>query len=136
MSSYSQAFNALHKMAGSPMLRCIRPRSSWTIPAGYSWDANADRYVDSGGAVLEPTTGNLPYDDVAILPSQGSELFDLTAGGIVDSGYKMARILAASKATVEAAEFTLLDGLEYLVRESTPNVAGNPTGYTVRLAKR
>jgi hypothetical protein len=92
--------------------------------------------VDSGGVVWEPTTASLPYTDVNILPPVGTELFELTMGGVVDSGNKSARILAADRATVEAAEFVLVDSLEYRVTESTPNVTGNPTGYTVRMVKR
>ena len=117
-------------------MRCIGPRSTWTVPAGYTWDDGANRYVDSGGVVWEPTTASLPYTDVNILPPVGTELLELTMGGVVDSGNKSVRILAADRATVEAAEFILVDGLEYRVTESTPNVTGNPTGYTVRMVKR
>ena len=134
--SYAQAFALLHTVAGKPTMRCIGPRSTWTVPAGYTWSDSADRYVDSNGIPWEPTTSSLPYTDVNILPPVGSELFELTAGGVVDSGSKTVRILAADRATVEAAEFVLVDSLEYRVTESTPNVTGNPTGYTVRMAKR
>ena len=134
--SYAQAFALLHTVAGKPTMRCIGPRSTWTVPAGYTWDDGANRYTDSGGVVWEPTTASLPYTDVNILPPVGTELFELTMGGVVDSGNKSARILAADRATVEAAEFILVDSLEYRVTESTPNVTGNPTGYTVRMVKR
>ena len=134
--SYAQAFNLLHIVAGKPTIRCIGPRSTWTVPAGYTFDTGLDRYVNGGGVVWEPTTASLPYDDVNILPPAGSELFELTAGGVVDAGSKTVRILAADRATVEAAEFVLVDSLEYRVTESTPNVTGNPTGYTVRMVKR
>lgn len=134
--SYAQAFNLLHTVAGKPTMRCIGPRSTWTVPSGYTWDDGANRYTDGSGVVWEPTTASLPYTDVNILPPVGTELFELTMGGVVDSGNKSARILAADRATVEAAEFILVDGLEYRVTESTPNVTGNPTGYTVRMVKR
>lgn len=134
--SYAQAFNLLHAIAGKPTMRCIQPRSAWTVPAGYTFDTGLDRYVNGSGTVWEPTTSSLPYNNVNILPPVGSELFELTAGGVVDAGSKTARILAADRATVEAAEFVLVDSLEYRVIESTPNVTGNPTGYTVRMAKR
>lgn len=134
--SYTQAFNLLHTVAGKPTMRCIGPRSTWTVPSGYAFDTGLDRYVNGAGAVWEPTTSSLPYTDVNILPPVGTELFELTAGGVVDSGNKSARILAADRATVEAAEFVLVDSLEYRVTESTPNVTGNPTGYTVRMVKR
>lgn len=134
--TYVQAFNALHKMAGSPTMRCIQPRSAWTVPSGYSFDTGLDRYVNGSGEVWEPTTSNLPYNTINILPPVGQELFELTAGGVVDSGSKTVRILAADRATVEAAEFIVLDSLEYRITESTPNVSGNPTGYTVRMTKR
>ena len=98
--SYAQAFALLHTVAGKPTMRCIGPRSTWTVPP------------------------------------VGTELLELTMGGVVDSGNKSVRILAADRATVEAAEFILVDGLEYRVTESTPNVTGNPTGYTVRMVKR
>ena len=134
--SYAQAFATLRAIAGSPQMRCIKPRSEWTIPAGYTWSASANRYVDTNGIPWAPSATSLPYDTVDILPPQGAELFELTAGGMVDSGNKAARILPASLATVEAAAFVLLDGLEYRVTECTPNVSGNPTGYTVRMVKR
>jgi hypothetical protein len=134
--SYAQAFNLLHVVAGKPTIRCIQPRSAWTVSTRYTWDPNVDRYVDINGIPWEPTTASLPYDDVNILPPAGSELFELTAGGVVDAGSKTVRILAADRATVEAAEFVLVDSLEYRVTESTPNVTGNPTGYTVRMVKR
>lgn len=136
MTTYAQAFNLLRVMAGKPTMRCIRPRSTWTVPSGYTFDTGLDRFVNSGGDVWEPVTASLPYDTVNILPPVGTELFELTAGGVVDSGSKSVRILAADRATVEAAQFILVDGLEYRVTESTPNVTGAPTGYTVRMTKR
>lgn len=134
--SYAQAFNLLRAVSGNPQMRCIGPRSTWTIPAGYTWSDGVNRYVDTNGIPWEPSATSLPYTMVDILPPQGAELFELTAGGVVDSGNKAARILPASLTTVEAAEFVLLDGLEYRVTESTPNITGNPTGYTVRMTKR
>ena len=134
--SYAQAFTALRAIAGNPQMRCIGPRSTWTIPSGYTWSAGANRYVDTNGIPWAPSATSLPYTMIDILPPQGAELFELTAGGVVDSGNKAARILPASLATVEAAEFVLLDGIEYRVTECTPNVSGAPTAYTVRMVKR
>ena len=134
--SYTQAFNLLHTVAGKPTMRCIGPRSTWTVPAGYTWDDGVNRYVNGSGVVWEPATSSLPYTDVNILPPVGTELFELTAGGVVDSGSKSVRILAADRATVEAAQFILVDGLEYRVTESTPNVTGAPTAHTVSTTKR
>lgn len=134
--SYETTFTALRNMVGRPTLRCIQARANWTVTSGYSYDADYDRYVDSSGAVWEPVTANLPYDDIAILPSSGSALVELQAAGLIDAGDRVVRILPASKTTVEAAEFFTLDGFEYTLAECTPFPAGAALWYTVRLRKR
>lgn len=134
--TYAAAFNELRALAGYPTLRCIQARTAWTIPSGYSYSADYDRYVNSGGTVWTPVTADLPYTDVDILPSSGAEIVQFVAGGLLDAGDRMVRILPGSKTTVEAAPFFVLDSVEMVLSEVTGFPAGNPMWYSVRLRKR
>ena len=134
--SYSQAFSQIRALLGNPTLRCIRPWSSQTPPTGYSYNATFDRHMNSGGSVWEPATSSLLYDDVAIVPGGGSATLELVPGGIVDTGDVYARILPASKTTVESAAFFTIDGYEYVLTECTAFPKNQPQWYTVRLRKR
>jgi hypothetical protein len=136
--SFATDFAVLHKQAGNPTLRCIKPKAQWTddVPAGYSYDNDYDAYINGAGAIWTPTTADLPYDDVDILPSYGSSEFELVPGGITDTGSRTVRILPASHTTVTACQFALLDDIEYVVREATAFPAGAPLYYTVRLEKK
>lgn len=136
--SYETTFDALRNMIGRPTLRCIQAKANWTsdIPSGYSFDADFDRYMDSGGNVWTPTTSELPYNDVAFLPSSGNELQELMAAGLVESGDKSGRVLPGNIATVTAAEFCVIDSEEYNVIEATPFPSGAALWYRIQLRKR
>ena len=68
-TEFAADFATLHAdFAPDSALRCIGAKSTWTVPAGYAYDKDYDRYVDSGGVVWMPTTSALPYTDVDILP--------------------------------------------------------------------
>ena len=136
-TEFAADFATLHDdFAPSSVLRCISDKSTWTITAGYSYDKDYDRYVNSSGTVLTFTTSALPYTDVDILPGYGALALDLMAGGVVDTGERLVRVLNADIATVNAAEFFVLDSTEYSLVQATPMPAGNPLWWIVRLAKR
>lgn len=136
-AEFAADFAALRAdFAPASVLRCIGAKSTWTVPAGYAYDKDYDRYVNSGGVVWTPTTTALPYTDVDILPGYGTLGLDLMAGGIVDTGERTVRVLNTSIATVNAAEFFVLDSIEYVMQQATPIPAGDPLWWIVRLGKR
>ncbi len=133
--SYTEAFTTLRAMISNPTMRAIRPWASQTPPAGYTYDATYGRHL-SGSTVWEPVTASLAYDSIAILPGSGSEIAQLTAGGVIPTGDRFVRVLAAVISTVEAAEFFVLDSVEYVLVESTPMPAGAALWHMVHLRKR
>lgn len=145
--SYATTFANLRTKAGSPTLTCIKPRSEWSglsaVPAGYSYDADYDVFVDVSGNTWKPDQGDSwgsggePSDSVNFLPTIGGMLaLDLMMGGLVDTGERSGRILPADKTTVEDAAWIELDSQTYDLAELTPAPAGNPLWYSVRLKKR
>jgi len=136
--SYVTAFAALRLLAGNPTMTTIDPRSTWgdNVPAGYSFDADYDRFVNISGTVWTPTSGDVPTTSVDILPGSGQLSIDLNAGGLIDTGSRSVRILPADYSTVKNAEWCELDSMSYDVGEITPFPAGAAMWYTVRLEKR
>ena len=139
--SFEQDFTQMRAMIGWPVLTCVKPRSVWTsIPTGYTFDASYDAYINSGGTVWKPTSSAAlnaaDYTTVAILPGAGTLEKSLVAGGLVDGGDRFARILPASLATVQAAQWLELDSMTYDLAEATPYPAGAALWYILRLRKR
>jgi len=139
--SFAQDFAMMRQVAGSPVLTCVKARSAWTsVPAGYTFDASYDAYINSGGTIWKPTSSAslnaADYATVAILPGAGSLEKALTAGGLVDQGDRFVRILPGSLATVQAAQWLELDGMTYDLAEATPYPAGAALWYVLRLRKR
>lgn len=135
--TYSTDFTLLRSLIGNPTMRCIKDKSEWTsVEDGYSYDADYDAFVNEDGDVWTPTTADLEYDDVAILPSFGSVDIELITGGLSDTGRREVRILPASKTTVENCQFILLDSIEYVLRRCTPFPSGAAMWYAVELEKR
>lgn len=139
--SFAQDFAMMRQVAGSPVLTCVKPRSVWTsIPTGYTFDASYDAYINGSGTVWKPTSSAAlnaaDYTTVAILPGAGTLEKSLVAGGLVDQGDRFGRILPASLATVQAAQWMELDGMTYDLAEATPYPAGAALWYILRLRKR
>jgi len=137
----AQVFQAFRQLVQQhtgalPVLRCVLPRTLWAVPTGYTYDAGLDAYTNLAGLTWTPVTANLPCVDVGILPSRGALEIDMVAGGLIDTGDRIVRILPADKAIIDSAAFFVLDGIEYNLAELTPNPAGAAMFYTVRLAKR
>ena len=139
--SFAQDFAMMRQVAGSPILICVKPRAAWTsVPVGYSFDASYDAYINSGGTIWKPTSSAAlnaaDYATVAILPGAGTLEKSLVAGGLVDQGDRFVRILPASLATVQAAQWMELDSMTYDLAEATPYPAGAALWYILRLRKR
>jgi hypothetical protein len=139
--SFAQDFAMMRQVAGSPVLICVKPRAAWTsIPSGYTFDASYDAYINSSGTVWKPTSSAAlnaaDYATVAILPGAGTLEKSLVAGGLVDQGDRFVRILPASLATVQAAQWMELDSMTYDLAEATPYPAGAALWYILRLRKR
>lgn len=131
----------MRHMAGNPSLLCIKPRGEWAnVPAGYSYSAVHDAFVDAGGQTWKPaSSADLTAADVervSVLPGWGSVEDQLTLYGIAPQGSRTMRCLPADIATVRAAEWVEIDGQTYDVSESTPLPAGTPVWYALRLTKR
>ena len=138
---FAQSFSRLRQLAGNPVLTCVKPRAQWVgVPSGYSYDADYDTFLNSGGDEWRPTsTADLSSNDyttVAILPGSGDASEVLTIGGVMDDGARWVRVLPADVATVNAAQWYELDSLTYDTAEVTPFPAGAAQWYTVRLTKR
>lgn len=139
--SFAQDFALLRSLAGNPTLTCVKPRSAWvSVPTGYTFDAIYDAFVNVGGEVWKPTSSAAlnaaDYATVAILPGAGTLEKSLVAGGLVDQGDRFVRILPASLATVQAAQWMELDSMTYDLAEATPYPAGAALWYILRLRKR
>jgi len=141
MTTYAASFARLRRLAGNPRLVCVKPRAQWSsVPGGYTFDASYDAYLDSNGAVWKPaTTGDLSVNDygaVPFLPGGGDAGLALVAGGLVDEGTRLGRILPGDAATVQAAQWLEIDGHTYDLADCTPTPAGAAQWYTLRLTKR
>ena len=142
--TYGQHFGffrtLVQSMTGTlPTMTCIKPRSTWgsgTVPSGYSYDADYDKYVDSSGTVWDESSATLPSDTVEILPGGGLSALDLEAGGIVDTGDRFVRIQPGSLTTVQNAQWVVLDTFTYDIGEITAEPAGAALWYRVQLRKR
>ena len=139
--TFAQDFTQIRALAGWPVLTCIKPRSAWTsVPAGYTFDADYDAFINASGAIWKPTSSaDLSANDyvtVPFLPGSGSAEQALVAAGIVDTGSRFGRVLPDNIATVRAAQWLEIDGLTYDLAESTPYPAGAAMWYSLRLAKR
>ena len=139
--TFAQDFTQMRAVAGWPVLTCVKPRSVWTsIPTGYTFDASYDAYINGSGTVWKPTSSAAlnaaDYTTVAILPGAGTLEKSLVAGGLVDQGDRFVRILPASLATVQAAQWMELDSMTYDLAEATPCPAGAALWYILRLRKR
>ena len=139
--AFAQDFAQMRAMAGWPVLTCVKPRTAWaSVPAGYTFDASYDAYLNSGGTVWKPKTSAdltaADYETVAILPGAGTLEKQLVAGGLVDQGDRFVRILPASLATLQAAQWMELDSMTYDLAEATPYPAGAALWYILRLRKR
>ena len=141
MSLFEQEFTQLRAMAGWPVLTYVKARTAWTsVPAGYTFDASYDAYINGGGTIWKPTSSAAlavnDYGTVAFLPGAGSLEKALTTDGLVDQSDRFVRILPASLATVQAAQWLELDGMTYDLAEATPYPAGAAMWYVLRLRKR
>ena len=139
--NYAASFARMRSLAGNPLLTCVKARALWaSVPAGYTFDASYDAYINGSGTIWKPTSSaNLSssdYSTVAFLPGAGTLEKALTAGGLVDQGDRFGRILPASLATVQAAQWLEIDGLTYDLAEATPYPAGAAMWYVLRLRKR
>lgn len=139
--NYAASFARMRHMAGYPVLTCVKPRAQWTsVPSGYTYDADYDAFLNSGGTVWKPTTSaDLAVNDytlVSFLPGSGNADQQLVMAGLVDQGQRVGRVLPRDIATVQAAQWLELDGYTYDLAEATPQPAGAAMWYQLRLAKR
>lgn len=139
--TYASDFRLMRQMAGNAVLTCVKPRAQWTAtPTGYTFDADYDVFVNSGGATWKPTSSAslnaADYVTVPFLPSSGNAERQLVLAGVVDQGSRFGRILPADIATVQAAQWLEIDGYTYDLTEATPMPAGAALWYAVRLSKR
>lgn len=138
---YASSFARMRAIAGWPVLTYVKPRAQWAgVPAGYSFDASYDAYINGASAIWKPVTSAdlnaADYSTVAFLPGAGTLEKSLVAGGLVDQGERFGRILPGSLATVQAAQWLELDGMAYDLAEATPYPAGAAMWYVLRLRKR
>jgi len=139
--NYESSFARMRAMAGWPVLTCVKPRAQWTsVPAGYTFDASYDAYVNNASASWSPASSTdlavNDYSTAPFLPGAGTLEKSLVAGGLVDQGERFGRILPGSLVTVQAAQWLELDGKTYDLAEATPYPAGAAMWYVLRLRKR
>lgn len=139
--SFAQDFALIRHVAGSPVLTCVKPRAQWTaIPTGYTFDADYDVFVNSGGVTWKPASSAslnaADYVTVPFLPSSGNAEQQLVLAGVVDQGSRSGRVLPTDIATVQAAQWLEIDGFTYDLAEATPMPAGAALWYSLRLSKR
>ena len=61
-------FNQVHRGFGSPTLRIIGPISTWTLPAGATYNAALDQFEDGEGDVVAVSYAAQPSITVGYVP--------------------------------------------------------------------
>ena len=139
---FAQSFSRLRQLAGNPVLTCVKPRAQWVgVPSGYSYDADYDTFLNSGGDEWRPTsTADLSSNDYTTVEwlsmKSGGDKDVLTIGGTSETGEKYGIIKSASMSTVANAQWFEIDSRTFDKAELTSVPSGVGTWYEVRLTKR
>jgi len=137
-SIFNKAWNAY----GKPVLTAVRPRSAWSLPAGFAYDDDYDAITDSAGTVLPNPESYWATDTVYIVPvKRTADLDVLIAAGVVPAGTVDVYVLAADVATMQAAHACQINTDWYDVIDVGQAPVGYPGGATgiwarVRLQRR
>lgn len=85
-----RAFDDLHRQLDRPALYAV----PWQTPAGATYDADVDAWLDGTGAVVTKTPAELTYYAIPALWGANAESLALTLGG-VSAGGEMAAVARA-----------------------------------------
>ena len=130
-------FNRLWDTSNRPTMTAIGAISTWTLPAGYSYSARADRIVDSSGTpvALDESWYADVKDEIAYIPTRLSDqTLSMIATGLLPSGSREAIILADDYSTISSAWAIEIDGERYHLRNADGIPGGAPHVYRLRLA--
>lgn len=85
-------FRQAHRRYGRPTMTVVRPVTAWSLPAGFTYDADLDVVSNSGGTVLRNVSDYWVSDLVYIVPvrhsmeDNASVFQKIMAGGLVETG--------------------------------------------------
>lgn len=117
-----RAFERLWRIVGRPHLYAV----PWQVPAGASYSANVDAWLDGDGDVVSKAPAELTYYAVPALWGADANALALALGGVVDSGELVAIAKYEHQAKISGAMLVAtgsLDGNRYTVRgiENAPD---------------
>ncbi len=117
-----RAFERLWRIAGRPTLYAV----PWQVPAGASYSANVDAWLDGDGDVVAKTPAELTYYAVPALWGADANALAIVLGGVVDSGELVAIAKYEHQAKISGAMLVAtgsLSGNRYTVRgiENAPD---------------
>lgn len=95
----TRSFEALHRALGRPALYAI----PWQVPAGLSYDADVDAWIDGSGAVADPDLYSLTYNAIPALWGMDAEALVMALAGVSVSGDAVAIALAEYQPQLDGA---------------------------------
>jgi len=80
--AFEGTFAHIHRLLGRPALYAY----PWQTPAGLTYDADVDAWVNGAGAAVEPDLYSLTYAAVPALWGADAESLALALGGVIRAG--------------------------------------------------
>lgn len=102
-----EAFDELHRMLNRPALYAI----PWQTPAGASYDADVDAWVDGDGDVVTKTPAELTYHTIPALWGADTNGFIMALGGLSAGGDLVAIAKAAYRNQIEGSMMVVTGSL-------------------------
>jgi len=117
-----KAWERLWRTVGRPHLYAV----PWQVPAGASYNANVDAWLDGDGDVVAKAPAELTYYAIPAMWGADANALALALGGVVDSGELVAVAKYEHAATINGAMMVVtgsLSGRRYTVRgvENAPD---------------
>lgn len=118
---------------GCPTLLAVRPRSAWSLPAGFAYDADVDAIRNGAGVVLTNAEDYWVSDTVYIVPEASrraggdlAELQQLLVTGIATLGAVGVWVWGDDIAKLRAAHALRLGDQWYDLDRQGPQPSGYP----------
>lgn len=109
-----QTFDEIWRLLGRPKIFAV----PWQTPAGLTYDADVDDWLDGDGEVVTKTPSELTYTEIPALWGADAEQFVLGLGGISASGDIVAIARATYQSNLEGSMMVVtgsLSGDQYTV---------------------
>lgn len=117
---------------GKPTATVVRPLAAWSLPAGFSYEANVDTIRNAAGTVLPNPEDYWATDIVYIVPTKSNlidstaQLASLLAGGVTLTGTIDIWVLEDDIAKTLACHALKIGNRWYTVSNTQPAPSGYP----------